>query len=100
MINVEKSKLAPQKKGKWLGVLIDFEDGNYIIPDDKVEKLKANIASIASKCKPTAREVASIVGQIISMSIALGPITRLRTREMYGLINQRYSWNDRMSLTD
>ena len=99
VINVEKS-LAPQKKGKWLGVLIDLEDGNYIIPEDKVEKLKANIVSTASKCKPTAREVASIVGQIISMSIALGPITRLRTREMYGLINQRYSWNDRMSLTE
>ena len=52
-----------------------------------MEKLKAKIASIASKCKPIAREVASIVGQIISMSIVLGPITRLRTREMYGLIN-------------
>jgi hypothetical protein len=41
--------------------------------------------------------MASIVGQIISMGLAIGSITRLRTIYMYELINSCISW--RMSFT-
>lgn len=54
--------------------------------------------TISSVEKPTARELARIAGQIISMSIALGPITRLRTHGLYGLINCQMFWSDRLTI--
>ena len=47
----------------------------------------------------TAHILASIVGQIISMSLAIGPIVRLRTRALYGVINQRIFRSDRLALS-
>ena len=46
------------------------------------------------------RLLASIVGQIMSMSLALGPIARLRTRALYGAIDSRHSWSDQLKLSD
>ena len=34
------------------------------------------------------------------MGLALGPVTRLRTRALYAVIEQRQFWNDRLFLTD
>ena len=41
-----------------------------------------------SKC------LAKIVGKIISMNLAIGPVSRLRTRALYAAINSRCSWCD------
>lgn len=46
------------------------------------------------------RLLASIVGQIMSMSLALGPIARLSTRALYGAIDSRHSWSDQLKLSD
>ena len=46
----------------------------------------------------TARNMAKITGSIMSMSIALGSIVRLRTCYMYGMINQRRFWNEKLEL--
>ena len=44
--------------------------------------------------------VASIVGRIMSMSLALGPaIARLRTRSMYTNINSCPSWHSYLYLS-
>ena len=45
------------------------------------------------------RSLASIIGQIISMSLALGPVTHLRTRALYSVLNQRRCWSDRLCLS-
>ena len=44
--------------------------------------------------------VASSVGQLMSMSLALGPISRLRTRALYADINKCTSWNAFLSLSE
>ena len=44
--------------------------------------------------------VASVVGQIMSMSLALGPVARLRTRAMYAVINSCTSWSAYVRLTE
>ena len=43
--------------------------------------------------------LASIVGQIILMSLATGPLTCLQTRALYSVINQRILWSDRFALS-
>ena len=44
------------------------------------------------------KDLASITGQIISMSIAVGNITRLLTRSCYATIEKRTSWNDTLHI--
>ena len=43
--------------------------------------------------------LASVVGQIMSMNLALGPITRLKTRAVYANINCSRSWADKLCLS-
>lgn len=47
----------------------------------------------------TVRQIASIVGQIVSMSLGLGPIARLMTRSLYTIINHRITWHDKVLWT-
>ena len=44
------------------------------------------------------RILASAAGQIIAMSLAMGPITRLRMRALYVALNTRSSWADKCHL--
>ena len=40
-----------------------------------------------------------MVGKIVSMYVALGPVVRLMTRSLYSLLNSRHSWFDRLCIT-
>ena len=46
-----------------------------------------------------ARKLASIIGKIISMSLALGPVTQLMTRSLYATLNNKVAWCQKFSLT-
>ena len=39
-----------------------------------------------------ARCLASVIGKIISMGLALGPVSRFKTRSMYALLMTRLAW--------
>ena len=99
VVNLEKSMLVPNQEGSWLGFLIDLRQGQFFVPPHKIQKLSNAITSIRVHNRVAVRLLASIVGQAISMGLALGPITRLRTRALYDLINQRWSWYDSLYLT-
>ena len=43
---------------------------------------------------------ASVVGKIISMGLAIGPIIRLRSRHLYEVINCRSCWSDKRFLSE
>ena len=47
----------------------------------------------------SARQLASLIGTIISMSIALCPVTRLMTRSLYAVLNDRVSWCQKLTLS-
>ena len=47
----------------------------------------------------SARKLASLIGKIISMSLALGPVTRLMTRSLNATLNNRVAWCQKLSLT-
>ena len=87
VLNMVKSKLDPHQVGDWLGFIIDLTLGCFRVPEEKIERLKDNALDITHPSRVPIRAVASIVGQIMSMSLALGPIARLRTRALYAVIN-------------
>jgi hypothetical protein len=49
--------------------------------------------------KITVRTLASVVGQITSMSLALDAITRHRTRAVYADINCSRAWSNKLCLS-
>lgn len=74
--NVKKSHLEPQQTGEWLGFILDLGKGMFKVPVDKIRKL-TSIQNIPAEGRVSVRQLASVVGQIISMGIAVGPIARL-----------------------
>ena len=48
----------------------------------------------------TAREVSRITGSIVSMSLALGPVTRLWTRALYRNVSTANTWDRKLMLSD
>ena len=100
VINYTKSQLVPQQTGRWLGFLLDLKEGLLQVPADKIVKLQEVIACVDLDGAISAPLLASIVGQIISMGLAIGSVTRLRTRFMYELINSRLSWQDEFHLSE
>ena len=100
VLNFEKSQLVSQQVGVWLGFTIDLAQGVYQVTQERVVKLKEALGRVDPYGDVPIRFVASIVGQIISMGLAIGPITRLRTRCLYEVINCRRCWSDRLRLSD
>ncbi|XP_063416794.1 uncharacterized protein LOC134699037 [Mytilus trossulus] len=75
-----------------------MKDGIVYVTESRLNKLKDTLNVIIHRLgkgeiKVTARFLASIIGQIISMKGAMGPVVRLRTRSMYDCLLYRASWN-------
>ena len=92
-INVKKSQLNPTQKGQWLGIVIDTVKMDFFVSETKIKKLASMISNALNQSFTTAKFIARIAGNIISMGIAIGPLTRLFTRQMYKFIESRLTWH-------
>jgi len=61
--------------------------------------LKDKLLSVNISQLVPARKVASVIGKIISMSLALGPVTRLMTRSLCAMLRDRTSWYQKLVLS-
>ena len=61
--------------------------------------LRIQLQQAAQQGRLHAKYLASIVENIILMSIAIGPISRLMTRSLYGLLSTRQAWCDMLKVT-
>jgi hypothetical protein len=88
----------PQSTIKFLGLLIDSSSLTFTVPATKMDKLQRSINDMLTthslKKQIAVRSIAGVTGQLISMSLALGPVTRLMTRAMHRSIETRSSWED------
>jgi len=99
VVNVEKSSWVPSQVIEWLGFQIDLAKGTFSVPLEKIQALRTLLDHIIEAPKVPARQLASIIGKIISMSLGLGPVTRLMTRGLYANLNNRMGWCQRLCLT-
>ena len=90
VLNVIKTHLDPVQIINCLGFVIDLREGSVSVPQHKIVRLKSAITNVPILGAITAHSLASIVGQIISMSLAIGPVSRLQTRALYILSVARY----------
>ena len=68
---------------------VDLEQGCtcMLVPHTKIVNLQTKIRETTSLRHVGAKQLASIVGKMISMSLAIGSAARLMTRNLYALLN-------------
>ena len=57
------------------------------------------LQSLLKQALILAKVLASAIGKIISMSLALGPVTRFMTRSLHTILNSRSSWCTQLRLS-
>ena len=81
--------------GEWLGIIVDTIQMLFIVPEKKIVKLKSVLTGLIDEFRNLCvKVVARVSGFAISLTVALGPIARLFTRQMYFFIQLRHSWYD------
>jgi hypothetical protein len=99
LINRDKSVLEPSQRIRLLGFWIDSREGTFRIPEERKEKIIQQLRMAKMGKQMPARELASLAGRIMSCFLALGPVTRIFTREMYACVELQVGWSDRVFLT-
>ena len=101
IINKEKSSLEPSQECLYIGyILKTVNDDNRVwlkIPSARLYRLRHDIKRVLSKGSATARMLARIAGQCISMVKAVLP-GKLLIRNVYRLLKTRQSWQDILQL--
>ena len=101
--NEEKSLWEPVQIITWLGVIINTIDGTIKATDERIQKLNAGLVDLSSRPPPRkvhVRHVASVTGQIISLSSCVGPVARIMTRFLFSVVNSAHSWDNEVFLSD
>ena len=94
-----KSQWLPVQRLSWLGFVIDTSLGQLEVPAEKISLLRCQIQQMLSMGRVPTRLLASVVGRIIAMGLAIGPLTRCMKRSLYTLIESRCSWCERLPLS-
>ena len=88
---------------EFLRGIINSEQGTICIPERRITKAQTTISDnlYAHKVhrRVNVRQVSSIVGQIISMSIVIGQVSQIMTRYLSTDILKAYSWYSFISLS-
>jgi hypothetical protein len=104
LVNWRKSVLTPGKCLCFLGMLVDSVSYRFFVPEKKVVRLKALVTELLARAKAgeypeaTFRELASVVGKVMSMQVAV-PAVRMLTHEVYRLIRPGGEWDNTVVLT-
>ena len=94
LCNEEKSHCTPMQISEWLGFVIDSISLSFRIPEKKFSKLKDFLDSAIQAGYSSFRELVRIAGTTISVALAVGPISRLLTRQMHFAIETRSAWDN------
>ena len=97
--NDDKSVWQPTQKLVFLGTVLNFEEGLILIPEQRILKPKSSLVSCLQKDQIVTRNLASITGQVISMTCTVGNVARLFTRSCYAAIERRTSWTQPLNVS-
>ena len=92
VINPKKSIWKPTQRLQWLRFVIDLLKGQIETPAERVAAVREKLLDVCKLELVPAKQLASVVGSIISMSLAIGPVSRFMTRSVYSLLETKHSW--------
>ena len=99
VIHVEKSQWEPTRNIVWLGFELDLEEGKIKVPRDKLTRLQEILENWKVEERIPAKTLASLIGKIVALSIAVGPVARLMTRSLYAVLSSRTSWFQKLTIS-
>ena len=97
--NEQKSQWNPVQQLVWLGFELNMQEEQLLILKTKLARLCELLESLNHRQFIPTKVLASLIGKIVSMSLALGPVTRLMTRSLYATLNSRGSWCQQLALS-
>ena len=100
--NEDKSQWEPIQIITWLGVILNTIDGSIKATDERIATLSRDLENLSTGQNPTrvhVKRVASVAGQIISLSSCVGPVARIMTRFLFSVISSAVSWDCQVLLT-
>ncbi len=74
-----KSVWQPMQRLQWLGFVIDLALGQIEVPKEKLQTLQQMLTQTCTADRVHANRLASVVGRMISMGQAIGPVSRFLT---------------------
>ena len=88
--SAEKSQWEPTKNTTWLGFYWDFEDKYVSVSPERIKRLFKRMFHIR-KIAPffSAKDIAGVVGSLVSMSLVLGDKCIFLGRFLQDLVNYR-----------
>ena len=98
VVNEEKSQWEPRRVMTWLGVNLDLIQNAYSITQERVTSLLSSIKSLLKSPYTTARALCRLAGKIVSMKFVLLNVIKLRTRNLYRVNDESFSWYGRINL--
>ena len=90
--NAEKCNWEPTQQGRWLGMIVNTSDTTFTAPPKKNQQIEAKLGTCLKSGRMTAKALDSIAGTLSSLSLAVGPLTRLQTRAMYADVGKCDAW--------
>ncbi|KAK2564084.1 hypothetical protein P5673_012305, partial [Acropora cervicornis] len=99
---LDKSQWEPIQIITWLGVILNPIDGSIKATDERIATLSRDLENLPTGQNPTrvhVKRVASVAGQIISLSSCVGPVARIMTRFLFSVISSAVSWDCEVLLT-
>ena len=91
--NESKLHWEPMQVGEWLGFIINTIQMTFQVPQRKLDKLRNQMNGLILSTAIEVKDLARVAGQILSMTLGLGPIARLFTRQMYFRIAHNSHWH-------
>lgn len=88
----------------WIGYTVDTYSGLICATDSRIGKLSSELVDICVALEESRfvhfKRIASIVGQIVSLSPSFGTVTQIMTRYLHFIVNSRHSWNSSVFVHD
>ena len=99
VVNDKKSIREPVQTFTWLGITVNTKEGILFIPEKRINKCITHLQFIYTNSRVSARNIAKLVGLIVSMHLVLGPVVNLRTRYLYSIVNNLPTWDTLVNVT-
>ena len=101
VVSNEKSQWDPVQCGELLEFVINLATGLFTAPGRRVLAFMDMLKRVMSNSFiVSARHIAQLTGSLSLMGLALGPVVRLWTRELYRAIQQSTSWDHIFQLSE
>ena len=94
-----KSVWDPSQCLEWLGFTINLAEGQIHVPESKIAALRSMLQRVKHSPTIKVKCLASLLGKIISMSLAFGSVSRFMTRSLYSILEDRQSWYEALQFS-